>query len=562
METSNQVMEIKKRVLKRVHALESEFDQNGWRSHYNDLSTFLLNRRGRYLKSKDYTPNDGGKMNGEINNGSPEEAVHTSAAGMMGGFTSPSIPWFHLVPADDGLRDFRPVRDYLWRQQARMYEFFAQSNWYSVLPSVYKELNVFGTAAMRMDGHPTRAFHCTQHTAGSYYLASGPDGFVDTCVYRYPRTVRQLVRLYGEEGVSISTRTRAKNDEWDVWVKCLNVIETNEGRDRKFSDWRGMRYRSITMEEDTEDHEGVLKMGGFNVFPTLTPRTDRHSEDVYGSSRGMRALPDARQIQLTEMRGNEALLKMLRPTLNIPAGMRRATVQAGRNNVYHGQNSDAIRPTFTTAFPYSETRDAIGTLEARVRETLGANVFQQFAVLDATGNHNMTVPEVMERRAEKMVLLGPTQQSVHMELLIPAIELAWFYMGENGDIEEPPPELSEVPLKVEFTSQLALAQRSVVTSGIETYAQQLANLAQFWPEILDRFDPDKAATHLQQGYLTPPEIMREDGAVEEIRGQRAEAQAQAQAAEQQAVDAQTAQQLGNAPIGEGNALEAVLGAEQ
>ena len=553
---TDQIVEVKKRAMKRVHALRDEFENDGWRAHFLELQRFLMNRRGRYLKSADYEPRQGGKQNDEINNGSPEEAVHTASAGMMGGFTSPSVPWFVLKPADPDMAKNKAAINYLWRQQERMYDVFARSNWYQALPTVYEELTVFGTAAMRMDSHPTRTIHCTQHTAGSYYLANGPDGFVDTVVYRYPRTVRQLRRLYGEDVLSSEVRNKIKNDELDHYVKCVNIIELNEGRDRNYGDWRGMKYRSITMEENSKDEEGVLKIGGHEIFPVVTPRTSRRSDDVYGSSRGMRALPDARQLQVNELRGGEALLKMLRPPLNVPNAKMRATVTAGQANVYRGNNSDAIRPTFTVAgFPYGENEDKIAKLEARMKNTLGATAFQQFETLDATGNHQMTVPEVMERRSEKLALLGPTHQSVHTELLHPAITNAWYYMGLNNMLEAPPDGMQEMPLKVEFTSQLALSQRNMVTQGIELLASQVAAMEQSYPGSSDLFDSDAAIRHMAGGFLAPPDVIREEGAVEEIRQARAQAQQQAMQQEQMIAQAEVASKLGNANLGDGSALD-------
>jgi hypothetical protein len=561
MPATDRIMEIKKDVMRRVTALGDEVEQDGWREHWLDLSRFLLNRRGRYLKSKSYEPRKGGKANDEVNNGTPEQAVHTASAGMMGGFTSPSVPWFHLVPEDKDLRNFKPVKEYLWRQQERMYSLWARSNWYRVLPTMYEELNVFGTAAMRMDVHPVRGIHCTQHTIGSFYLASGADGYVDTICYRYPRTVRQLMSLYKESDLSQTTRDRIAKKDFDAYVKCINFVEVNSGRDRNYKDWRGMPYRAITLEEETADDEGVLKIGGHDLFPVMTPRTSRRADDVYGSSAGMRALPDARQLQIHELRGGEGLLKTLRPPLNVPSAKYRATVAAGQNNVYKGQRSDAIRPTFLTQFPYSENEDKIAKIEDRLKNTLGATTFNHFETLDATGNHNMTVPEIMERRSEKLQLQGPTHHSVHEELLHPAIEAHWYYMGRNGQLEPPPEELANMQLEVLFTGQMDLASRSAIVNGTELLLERIAGLNQYYPGTTDNVDADKAVQHIASGYLAPPDVMRDPDTVDEMRRARAEEAQKQRQLEEQNLQADTAQKLGNAPLGQGSALdETPLGA--
>jgi hypothetical protein len=482
---------------------------------------------------------------------------------MMGGFTNPSIPWLHLVPEDQDLRDYKPAQDYLWRQQSFMNDILAASNWYLALPQVYEELIAFGMSALRIDLHPVNTIHCTQYTVGSFYIANGSDGAADTICYRYPRTVRNLVDTYGINNVSEKTREsyNKKVPELDRWVKCANLIEPNgSDRDRNFLDWRGMRYRSITYEEEATEEEPPLRLGGHNIFPVPVPRTNRRSDEVYSSSRGMRALPDARQLQTEERRGSEALSKVINPPMNIPANLRRADLRAGGQNRYRGQRADAIRPSIdTSGFPYDAVRDTILRRERRLEDILGASVFKQFQLLDETGNHNMTVPEVMERRSEKMQLLGPMQQSIHQELLTPAIELAWAHMATLDRLEEPPPELADMPLDIKFTSQLSLEQLSAITDSMRQFGLVLGEMNELYPGMSDRYDFDVAASEMSQGFVLPPKLMRDDDTVNEIRAQRQAAIEQERQMEQQAAEAKAVRDLGGAQLGGGTALDAVAG---
>jgi len=558
---TDRIRDIMRRARSRKDSLANEYENGGWRAHHYDLSRFLLNRRGKYLAQKDYEPNDGFKINQDINNSTPEEAIHTASAGLMGGFTSPSIPWVNIIPQDQDLRDYKPAQEYLWRQQSFMYEVLNTSNWYTVLPQIYDEILAFGQGAMRIDIHDVKTIHCTQYTAGSYYLGNGSDGSLDTVCYRYPRTVRNLVDTYGIDNVTQKTRDsyNKKVPELDRWVKCANLIETNgKDRDRNFADWRGMRYRAITWEEDAGQEEPPLKMGGHNIFPVVAPRIGRRSEEIYGSSRGMRALTDARQIQSEERRASEALSKMINPPMNIPANLRRADLRAGGQNRYRGQRADAIRPSIDlNGFPYQAIMDTIARRERKLEDVLGASVFKQFQLLDETGNHNMTVPEVQERKSEKYQLLGPMQQSIHQELLQPAIEIIWNHMATLGRLEEPPPELAEMPLKIQFTSSLALEQLSAITDSIRRFGLVVGELNQYYPGASDNYDVDVAVGEMSQGWVLPPQLMRDQGAVDEIRNQRAIALEEERAMEQQANDAKAARDLGAAPLGGGTALDAV-----
>lgn len=562
MQLTDQIREILKRARSRVTALGDEYESSGWRNHHHDLERFLLNRRGKYLSQRDYEPNDGSKINSSINNSTPEEAIHVAGAGLMGGFTNPLVPWLQLIPLDEDLRDYKPALEYLWRVQAAMYEVLSASNWYLVLPQIYEEMIAFGVGAQRLDLHPARTLHCTQYTVGSFYLANGSDGMPDTVAYRYPRTVRDLVRRYGLDGVSQKTRDSYEKPqpELDRWVKCVNLIEFNEGRDRKFMDWRGMKFRAITYEEEAGEEEAPLKMGGHSRFPVVIPRTNRRAEEVLGSSRGARALPDARQLQTEEKRASEALAKEVNPAMNIPANLKRADLRQGGHNRYRGQRSDAIRRTFDMDFPYGKVQDTIARREGKLKDVLGATPFQQFKLLDATGNHHMTIPEVQARRNEEMVLLISTQQSIHQELLTPAIELVYDYMVLNGKLEDAPPDLSDMPLKIQFKSQIGLEQMAAIISNMQAFAAMAAELEENgYVGARDKIDVDVLIDESAPGYLLPPKMMRDEDQVEEIRAQRAEDLRVQREQDQQELDAKTARDLGAAPLGDGNALEALTG---
>ena len=51
---SDEVIEIRKRMMKRVDSLADEVEIGGWLDHWQDLSRYFLTRRGRGLQSRDY----------------------------------------------------------------------------------------------------------------------------------------------------------------------------------------------------------------------------------------------------------------------------------------------------------------------------------------------------------------------------------------------------------------------------------------------------------------------------------------------------------------------------
>src|SRR3569832_233183 len=62
-----------------------------------------------------------------------------------------------------------------------------------------------------------------------------------------------------------------------------------------------------------------------------------------------------------------------------------------------------------------------------------------------------------------------------------------------GIVPPPPEELQGQELSVELVSMLAQAQRAIATNGVDRFVGNLGAIAQYKPEVLDKFDADKWA---------------------------------------------------------------------
>jgi len=154
--------------------------------------------------------------------------------------------------------------------------------------------------------------------------------------------------------------------------------------------------------------------------------------------------------------------------------------------------------------------------------------------------------------------LGPVLEQLNQDLLDPLIDVCFAMMFDEGMIAPPPDELSGMNLKVEYISIMAQAQKLVGLSGVERFANFAGNIAGVDQRVLDKINGDQLIDVYGDLTSIPPGIVRSDEDVAEIRKQRAEAQAAAQRAEQQQMEAQTAKTLSETKVGdEGNALESL-----
>ena len=113
-------------------------------------------------------------------------------------------------------------------------------------------------------------------------------------------------------------------------------------------------------------------------------------------------------------------------------------------------------------------------------------------------------------------------------------------------------------LSVEFVSMLAQAQRAVATNSVDRFVGNLGAVAQFKPQVLDKFSEDDWAEAYSDMLGIDPKLIVASDKVALIRKQRAEQAAQAQQMQMANAAADTANKLGNAPTSGGsNALSDV-----
>jgi hypothetical protein len=164
----------------------------------------------------------------------------------------------------------------------------------------------------------------------------------------------------------------------------------------------------------------------------------------------------------------------------------------------------------------------------------------------------MTATEVAERHEEKLLMLGPVIERLHNELLDPLIDMTFQRMVEAGVIPPPPPELQGMDISVEFVSILAQAQRAIATNGIDRFVGNLGQVAQFKPDVLDKFDSDAWADAYSDMLGVDPHLIVANDKVALLRESRAKAQQAQAAAQAMQQGAAVQQQMANTPTSPDN----------
>ena len=171
-----------------------EDDRSSWRSHWIEISDYLIPRRGRYLIESQSTK--GRKRSTKIVDNTAGQSLRTLSAGMMSGMTSPARPWFRLQTPDPEMMDAAGVKDWIGQVERIIRTILTRSNFYNTASTIYTELGAFGTAALYRRRHPTDTVSFRPFTAGEYVIAENEFGEVDTLGREFTMSVSQIVEQF------------------------------------------------------------------------------------------------------------------------------------------------------------------------------------------------------------------------------------------------------------------------------------------------------------------------------------------------------------------------------
>jgi hypothetical protein len=544
-------------------------------SHWRDIGDYLLPRRPRF---NTWETNRGDKKNQKIIDSTAMMALGTLRSGMMSGITSPARPWFRLTTPDPALAEFGPVKQWLHDVQERMSTAFLRSNLYNALPLIYGDMGAFGTAAMLMEEDFDDVVRFYPFPIGSYWIANNEKLQVNIFMREFRMTVRQLVDRFGRKDskgkpdwsiFSTHVRNLYERSQYEAWIEVRHVIQPNKEYNpslfhNKYKKFSSCYYESGTMQGTNANYMGsdenkFLRESGYDYFPVLCPRWELYGEDVYGSDcPGMRSLGDNKALQILQKRHMQAIEKMVNPPMVAPPSMKNVKTSILPGDITYADERDGqkgFRPAHEVNPRLQEMLLSIQDHQERIRRSFFEDLFLMLAQSD---RRQITAREIDERREEKLLALGPVLEQLNQDLLDPLIDNAFNIMVEQNQIPKPPEELQGMPLKVEYISIMAQAQKLIGISTAERFTGFVAQLSAVNPEVLDKVDFDQLVDVYGDMTSIAPGIIRPDEDVNEIRAQRAQAQQAAAQAEQLKLVAGGAKELSQTTMEGDNALTRII----
>ena len=517
-------------------------ERSSFDAHWRELGDWMLPRRIRFTTSD---RNKGDKRNQNIIDSTARFAARTLQSGLHAGLTSPARPWMKLTTPDPDLAQFQPVKEWLHVVTQRMLTVFQQTNLYNMLPIVYGDMGVFGTACMSLLEDTKDLFRCYTYPIGTYALGLNKRGLATTFVREYELSVRQVVEEFGVErggrdidwsNISAAVKRLWDSGDYEAAVQiCWIVLPNEDARptrlEAKYLPWSSCHF------ELGADENKFLRESGFRSFPILAPRWDVTGEDSYGTDcPGMTALGDVKQLQLMQRDKARAIKKMIDPPLVGPTALKTQKTSLLPGDITYvdtREGMQGLRSIHEIPINIEHLTRDIGETQYRIQRAFYEDLFLMLAQSDRIrGSQPVTAREVDERHEEKLLALGPVLERTNDELLDPLVDRAYMLMDAAGLIPDPPAQLEGVDLKVEYISIMAQAQKLVGVVGQDRFVMSASPMIEVFPEVRHKINVFQIVDNYGEMLGVDPRIIvPTDQAQQALDQERQAAQSQADAAQ-------------------------------
>ena len=504
--------DLTKGLLSRFDRLQGQ--RENWETHWQEVADYMQPRKADVTKRRAR----GDKRMEQVFDSSPIQAVELLAASLHGMLTNPSTPWFTLRFKDEEIENDDEAKLWLEASTDAMYTAFNRSNFQQEIFELYHDLITFGTAAMFIEEDDDDIIKFSTRHINEVFIAENDKGRIDTIYRKFKISARAAIQKFGE-AVSADVQTKAKKDPYEE-IEILHAVYPRSDFNPNKRDKANMPFESVYMEYKNGNE---LSVGGFREFPFVVPRYLKASNEIYGRSPAMTALPDVKMLNEMSKTTIKAAQKQVDPPLLVPDDGFLLPVRTvpGGLNFYRSGTRDRIEPLNIGA------NNPLGlNMEQQRRESIRA-VFYVNQLMMQQGPQ-MTATEVIQRNEEKMRLLGPVLGRLQSELLKPLIDRVFAVLLRNNMLPQAPEFLSGRDVEIEYVSPLAKAQKSTELQSIMRAVEILGSLANVAP-VFDYVNFDNLVKHLADIVGVPQKILKTQS---QVNAERQQAQPQQQEMQQ------------------------------
>ena len=470
----------------------------------------------------------------------PAVSLRNSAAMLISYLIDPTQPFItpntenSLVAAGRSTRLGRGATDFLdnmgWGIHSRMMR--PKSGFMSSAARLSIELWAFGSGVQWIGRK--RGFgpiYLTRPLRSSWFGVNG-DGIVDRLYFQFTWPLRQVLERFPDARYVDKWRADA-GDEAKLRrpITILHTVEPRlNGEKGGPKERKPFLERYICLED-----KALLEESGYDSFPYAVPRLDVEEGSDYGTGRCWSALPAASALSVLGQGIENAIDLKVQPPVMMPKRMfgKPLDRRPGAVNLYDSGQLGfmAAREAFQTLDIAGDVGVGMAYRGELVSEIEGAMLVDWMKLRESG---NVTAEEIVERRNLRVGIMSAHVPGIDREWMGVAADRTAEIMMEEGDLGDPPRELSGAEVDWDYSGPLARAQRQKQLEGFDRMFQRILAAREIEPtapyviNIAEGLRACAEAEGLPIGVLRPREDVEELAAADEEAAANAEAMAQAQ----------------------------------
>jgi hypothetical protein len=437
-------------------------------------------------------------------------------AGMMSHLFPQGQNWIRILPTNRDLMQNDNVVRALSATTSKFMRAIEDSNFYEEMGQCIDHCAYIGTTALFCESTPKRMLNWRSHYINQFYFCENYLGEVDTVIREFKLTARQAVQQFGESVpgniLEESTDPKTSTKEYTfihIVMPRENASPTEQIKSKK-------KVASIYIELKSKE---IVLESGFDEMPYSVGRFYKTNYEKYGRSPALEVaatLPMINRMEVSRIRGAE---RVSNPPWLAPndGSVRRISNDQGAI-IYWNAGNPLSKPEQLRPQDNVVVNDAM--IQKKEEDILDAFYVPLFNPL--MNRKNMTAFESAERLNLSLQFLSPAVNRLNKYFVTPALERAFAIMLRANMFKELEiEELSGADLEFDLVGKASIASRQIELFGTMTAMQQMMQIAQFKPEILDNINADETARFIQEVNMVPISLQ----ASEEEVAQRREAQA-------------------------------------
>lgn len=470
----------------------------------------------------------------------PSVAVSTLKSIIIGVLFNRSIKSISLESVDEETNETQEVAEWLndYADMLLKNMFDPKSGFERALSEAVADDITIGTIATFIE--KGKNFPIKYHTLdiANFYVAESSEGDVDYLVIKSCKTARQAVQEWGnKEGATLNEKVReiAEKTPFQELEFELHIMPREE-RDKSKSDKLNKAIAGFWIDKN---HKSIIEELGWDSMPAAIGRSEKATNEDYGTSRAMYALADAYQINEMSKQINVLTELAGKPPLNVNANYNeQLNLSAGALN-YPDQKSlrsgnSAVEQIITVgSVPLN--LDIMMRKENNIRETFFLDKLKIF------DNPNATATQVLELRAESFRIMGDFTTGLidyldqvldrtSSVLFSQIYDINYNLIEGNGLFNKPLPDalIQNPKIKVNYINPITQSQKMTESASIDKLINDVGLIAEFKPDVLDLVNSDQVVRKKREILDIDPEILYDKARVSNTRRQRQEQEQQQQ----------------------------------